>query len=404
MSLIGYDVARPRSAAGEIGSITVVPLEGASGGLRLRARVRNDAGLVKRLNASGATYEEAFEALREQASLFTGGMLAELRPETTVAELCEAWLDEVRSSRENQSTIENYEATVRTVVIPTCGSVRIKELSIARLDQIVRRTRAERSLSAAKRLRKILSMALGLATRYGVLQHNPVRDIQRLPGSAKKESFLTQSQLQEVRRLASAWVTPQGVPRIDRDKLLDVANIIVGTSGRIGEVLALQRRDIDLADYPGTVHISATLQQTKANGLVRKPTPKFARQARVITIPEFAREALVSRLNQAGSEPIAYLFATRSGLPYSVSNFQRLMRAFKDDHWDRLLAAGIEPEKFTTHIFRRTAATTVERHGGITLASRLLGHSDESITRASYVVTDEKVDRVTAGILDKHMG
>lgn len=43
----------------------------------------------------------------------------------------------------------------------------------------------------------------------------------------------------------------------------------------------------------------------------------------------------------------------------------------------------------------------MERVAGITLASRLLGHANEQTTRASSVVSAERVDPVTADILDE---
>lgn len=64
-------------------------------------------------------------------------------------------------------------------------------------------------------------------------------------------------------------------------------------------------------------------------------------------------------------------------------------------------ATGIETDQFSTHIFRRSTATLVEAVAGITLASRLLGHANEQITRASYVVSAELVDPVTADIIDE---
>lgn len=393
-------MGRPRSEPGQVGSISV---EHRGGNLRLRARVRDGAGIQQRVGGAGATYDEAYANLLEDVSRVMRGVV-EISPDTTISELCKIWLVSVRSSRGNQSTIEGYEASVRGVVDPACGALAIKHLSVGRLDQIIQQTNVERSLSAAHRLRKILSMALGMAVRYGAIPSNPVRDIQRLPGGPKKRSYLAPDQLREFRDLAARWEGKHGAPRADRDKLLDAANMIVGSSARIGEVLALQRRDIDLTEYPGTIHIAATLQQTRADGLVRKPTPKFARQSRVVAVPEFTRAALMSRLALAKPVPDAYLFATRSGQPYSISNFQRLIRAFRDEHRKNLEAIGIDVEEFTTHLFRRTAATIVERYGGITLASRFLGHSDESITRANYVVTDEKVDIATAAILEKYLG
>lgn len=41
---------------------------------------------------------------------------------------------------------------------------------------------------------------------------------------------------------------------------------------------------------------------------------------------------------------------------------------------------------------------------GITLASRLLGHANEQITRASYVVSALEVDPITIDILDDILG
>ena len=55
-------------------------------------------------------------------------------------------------------------------------------------------------------------------------------------------------------------------------------------------------------------------------------------------------------------------------------------------------------------IYRRTTATLVERAAGLTIASRLLGHANEMVTRNSYVITAEQVDLVTADILDTILG
>ena len=65
---------------------------------------------------------------------------------------------------------------------------------------------------------------------------------------------------------------------------------------------------------------------------------------------------------------------------------------------------GVDVDEFSSHIFRRTVATLVERSGGITLASRLLGHANETVTRASYVVSAEQVDPTSATILDEALG
>jgi len=177
--------------------------------------------------------------------------------------------------------------------------------------------------------------------------------------------------------------------------------IMVGTSIRVGEVLALRRCDVDVASSPPTALVDATTKQTKAKGLYRKPSPKRTRQKRKIALPSFTAAAVRSQLARAGKGREAYLFATKTGRPLSVSNYERLLRIFVDDTAAVLESAGIDPSTFSTHIFRRSTATLVEAVAGISLASRLLGHANEQITRASYVVSAELVDPVTVDIIDQ---
>lgn len=88
----------------------------------------------------------------------------------------------------------------------------------------------------------------------------------------------------------------------------------------------------------------------------------------------------------------------------SVSNYERLLRSFIEDNDAALWRAGVEVDGYTTHIYRRTVATFIERAAGLTIASRLLGHANEMVTRSSYVVTAEQVDPATASILDAMLG
>lgn len=69
-----------------------------------------------------------------------------------------------------------------------------------------------------------------------------------------------------------------------------------------------------------------------------------------------------------------------------------------------LTAIDVDPDRYSTHIYRGTVATLVEQAAGITLASGLLGHANEQLTRASYVVSAEQVDPITVDILDAVLG
>jgi integrase len=144
-------------------------------------------------------------------------------------------------------------------------------------------------------------------------------------------------------------------------KLEDAMDIMLGTSVRVGEVMALRRQDDDVVSDVPSLLIDGTLRQTRAEGLHRKDSAKHMRQRRRVVLPDFTVAAVTSRLELAGPAAGDYLFATATGRPYSISNFEWLMRGFVGAHSQTLRSAGINVEEFSTHIFRRTAATIVEQ-------------------------------------------
>lgn len=391
--------------AGQIGTIRTVGLPGER--VQANARMRDETGALRRLKTVGDTEEEAVRALHEQADAIRYGSVGRrLTAHSTVAEACAVFLDDKRRSETVEaSTIEAYECSIDHVVVPECGELLLSDMTVLRINRILQRIREQKSLSAARKARSVLSQVCLTGIEHGVLAFNPVRDARPLPLPPKKESVLTPPQLEVIRGLIRAWRTgPKNGPRPNAGVLENVMWIMVGTSARIGEVLALRRCDVDVTANPPTILIAATITQTKAEGLRRKPAPKRTRQKRRVALPSFAAAAIRRQLSDAGRAGESYLFATSTGRPLSVSNYERLLRTFVDDNEDALRAAGVDVAEFSTHIFRRTAATLIEQVAGITLASRLLGHANEQVTRASYVVTAELVDPVTAQIMDDALG
>lgn len=167
-------MARPRKSAGELGTVQTTHL--ANGRYRARARVRDDAGKLHQLQAGGVTEAEAREALeRKVAQLSTGGA-SMLTPESTIADACAAWLPTVHARAEagglSFSTYESYETTARLTVIPVCGGIELRHFTAGRCDRVLQRLSAERSPSAARRARSVLSLVCGLAVRDEAIVHN----------------------------------------------------------------------------------------------------------------------------------------------------------------------------------------------------------------------------------------
>ncbi|WP_254359300.1 tyrosine-type recombinase/integrase [Microbacterium hominis] len=300
------------------------------------------------------------------------------------------------------TTLESYRSTITHVVTPACGNLPLRDLTVLRCNRILLGIWEEKSLPAARRARSILSQVCQTGIEHEVIAANPIRDARRLPLPDKKESVLSPDQVMVVHELMRGWRADGAGfgPRPNVAVLENVMWIMIGTSARIGEVLGLRRCDVDVTARPATVLIAGTIKQSKVNGLYRKNTPKRSRQKRRIALPSFAAAAVRVQLAEADRDPEAFLFSTKTGRPFSVSNYERLLRTFIDDNEKALQAAAIDTGEFSTHIFRRTTATIIDAAAGITLASRLLGHANEQVTRHSYVVTAELVDPVTADIME----
>ncbi len=400
-------MARPQIRAGELGRMVVAVLP--SGRYRARASIRDDSGTLRRLAAVADTEDKARADFRRQAMTMTAGGSGALSPSSSIAEAVELWLSQVltraKAGSLAYSTYESYETTARVILVPRCGGVRLDQLTVGRCDRILQRILEEETVSKARRARAVLSLVCGYAVRDDALERNPVRDVQRLPTSLRKESALTPDQINGIRKLMQQWrVTRDDGPRPNYRALIDGMDIMLGTSLRIGECLALRRCDVDMTTQPPTLVVNGTIVSNTTQGTHRNNSPKRSRQQRSIALPSMAAAAVRRRLALAGPDPEAFLFPTKTLRSLSVSNYERLLRSFVADERTALVALGTDVDEYTTHLYRRTAATLIERAAGITLASRLLGHANEQITRNSYVVTADQVDPVTVEILDDVLG
>jgi integrase len=204
--------------------------------------------------------------------------------------------------------------------------------------------------------------------------------------------------VQLVRELVADWEAGSiGKPGPKPDgQILAVIEVMLGTSARIGEVLALRRCDLDLASKQPTVRIAGTIVSINGGPTFRQDHPKTSRSRRTVSVPPFTVSALKARLATIGDvEPEHLVFFTRNDTPITTNNYRRALR--------RILK-GSEAAGVTPHAFRRTVATTVDRAVGIDLAAELLGHTTTEITRVHYIEPNEYVNPATADILQKALG
>ena len=172
-----------------------------------------------------------------------------------------------------------------------------------------------------------------------------------------------------------------------------IVEVMLGTSARIGEVLAIRRRDVDITSPLPSIRIAGTVVSSKGEPTQRQDHPKTAKSRRTVAIPTFTAEAVRRRLARLADPSLdALLFCSREGTPLSTNNVRRQLRRVMD-------IAGITG--VTPHTFRRTVATAINEQAGVELAAELLGHTDPKITIQHYIRRNEMVNPATAEMLER---
>lgn len=91
---------------------------------------------------------------------------------------------------------------------------------------------------------------------------------------------------------------------------------------RWGEVVALQRKDLDPAS--GSMAVRQAYVEVRAAGLVLGP-PKSRAGIRTVSIPPFLRAPLRQHLIDVADDPEAFVFTTETGRPIWRCNFNKLV-------------------------------------------------------------------------------
>ena len=386
-------MARPRTPVGTFGDICFETAD--NGMVRARTRYRDEDGRLRRVQASGESERAAERNLKLLLSKRSHhGGLGELSPDSSFMRLVEVWLEDLDlEDRLAESTRVLYERNMRQLVVPAFEHYSLREITVAKVDRFLKAQRRT-SYSMAKQCKVVLGLAFGLAVRYEAMARNPVRETARLHKPESQAKSLTAAQVTAIRRAASGWRRGEGLSGPKPDGQLEaIIEVMLGTSARIGEVLAIRKCDVDMTCTPPTVRLCGTVVSPKGKPTYRQDHGKSAKSRRTVSVPSFTAEAIRQRLVAVGEEDGEHLlFYSRNHTPLTTNNVRRRLRAVLGE-------AGIEG--VTPHSFRRTVATVIDRAGGADLAADVLGHTSSEITKAHYIEPNEVVNPVMADILEQ---
>lgn len=304
----------------------------------------------------------------------------------TVAKYLTTWLDGIQGTA-RPKTYTTYEGLVRLHAKPKIGQVRLARLSPQHLqDLYTDRLAAGLAPQTVRHLHAVLHRALEQAASWDLVYRN-VADLVSPPRVPRHEmKALSADQSRELLKAASG------------DRLEALYVLALTTGMRLGELLALRWRDIDLEN--AALSVTATL--TQAGGTMKLSEPKTVGSRRHVSLGAMAVESLRRhRVDQTAErllrgpiwEDNDLVFANEVGKPIAPSNLRR--RSFKP------LLEKAELPQIRFHDLRHSAATLLMSQGvNPKIVSERLGHSRVSITLDLYSHVTPTIQREAAAMLD----
>lgn len=363
-------MGRPRLSIGTYGTINVTEIQ--PGKWRARTRYRYADGKARQVERYATSRVKAEATLKKALLTIEGSSGGELKPTTTLRVLGQRFLVHKRDLERSEGTLETYGYAVTAHITPRLGDLTVAEAKPDRLQKFLNTVHKESGHGAAKNCRSTLSGMMALAVSNGAAPRNPVRDIERItqPKGKKGSSAIDPQDLPDL--MAKLRVAPS---LIDQDTV-ELLDYMVASGWRVGEACALDVASVNFR--AGTAEVEATNVRVKGQGIIRQPVPKTDAAWRITPLPKPTVDMLRRRHERLKGDT-TLLFPTPLMRLRDPSNTQRELRDIRD---------GLGYPKLSTHTFRKTAATMLDRAGmPATEIAAFLGHANPSMTQDVYMNT-----------------
>jgi integrase len=317
---------------------------------------------------------------RVRADELAGLVIDPLGGERLFGEYANEWLKHrlVKGRPLTPATRQGYEALLRRNLRPTFAKTKLRQITPERVRKWHAELTAGKGADQAAKSYRLLRAILTTAARDGLIAKNPcVVKGAGIEHAAERPMLDTSTVL----ALAEA-ITPR----------LRCLVLLAGfVTLRPGELLGLERRDIDLLH--GTVTVERQAHEITGQGRIFT-APKTEAGERTLALPGAIREALNDHLDAyVAPEPDAPMFTRPSGLPLRRSD---LSNAWKD------ACAVVGLKGVHPHDLRHHAGTMMAHKPDVTLKELMaaMGHASPAAA-LRYQHATEKRNRELADFLDK---
>jgi integrase len=314
----------------------------------------------------GATKGEVAEKLTREQGKRLDGTLTDCG-RLTVKDFLAQWLETSAKATIQGTTFANYQGVIENHITPALGGMQLAKLAPNHVQAMYAKMESEGASAYVRRLaHAVLHRACKQALRWGIVARNPVDavDAPRTPKHEAKSFSLEQS---------------RAILKAAKGDRLEALYVLALTTGmRLGELLGLQWRSVDLQSDGPSLKVESALKEI--NGKLSLGEPKTAKSRRRVELSPMAVAALwehLKRMLAKGWATEGFVFRNRRGGPIRRTHFRSY------SYMPLLTKAGLPFIKF--HSTRHTAASLALADGeSVKLVSEMLGHSDASITLNVY--------------------
>lgn len=371
-------MAREPLPLGTWGSVKVSRI--AAGTWGARAKYRDMDGKVRIVEARGGSAASARRNLLQKFADRKTPRYGLVNPRSKINELVEVFLVELQASDKADRTKDKYAYCIKKYIAPAIGEIRVGEATSGVIDNFIRKLVEDAGPSTARSCGAVMSWMFKLALRHDAITVNPVIGVSIPRNKTAKPQALDATQYQDLREKLIGWETAPALGRPRSQELHEIADCLIATGARPGELFALRWDDIDLVADPPTVFINATVIRTSTGGVRIQDHPKSQHGIRHLTLPDFLVEQLQERRKRQeethAPNPLNLVFPSSTGTVCDANNVGKLWRKVADS---------LGYTWVTLKTFRKANATLIARTLGPEAAAYQAGHSKVSMTQEHYI-------------------
>lgn len=261
--------------------------------------------------------------------------------------------------------------TINKIKQSNIGNLNIKDITSDDIQEFLNNNK-NLSNSYIKKLYEQFNQTYEYALRNKYINENPMYDVIK-PTSNKKDKEVRALTITEEKELSDYLLSTT----LKNDRLKNIYLIQMYMGLRIGEVLALNKNDIDINKQ--LIFVNRTLTTGKNDEVILGDTTKTYAGNRSIPIPNFLINILKEQLeiSEFNKDNFLFLNDNENFIRDSTCN-SNLKRILKNKlNWSI--------EGISTHTLRHTFATRcIESGVNAVVLQRLMGHTDISITLNTY--------------------